>query len=280
MNNSSTQTALQQFSFESQSIRIISDENGAPWFIAKDVASLLGYANTRETIIKHCKKSKSLKDIGVAIHDPYTNQQLDTQTKAIPESDVYRLIMRSNLESADKFQEWVCDEVLPAIRKTGSYSVDTSRQDFNNSIRELNPSRLAKTHRSMLAIAKLNGLKGNQAIISADRATTKLEGHSTLALLGIDLIAEVKEKTLNPTEIGMQLGNISAQSVNKMLKERGYQISFRDCHNNLQWDATDKGKPYGEMADVGKKNNEGAPIKQWRWYSSIIEQLKSLESVA
>jgi prophage antirepressor-like protein len=91
--------------------------NGDVLFVAKDVAVALGYANTVDAVGKHCKHAKSLIDLGVANRDP-----LDPQTKLIPESDVYRMTLRSKLPSADKFQDWVCEEVLPSIRKTGSYN--------------------------------------------------------------------------------------------------------------------------------------------------------------
>jgi prophage antirepressor-like protein len=111
------------FNFNQHAIRVIKDAEGEPWFVAKDVATGLGYSNTNKAISDHCKKAKSLNDIGVTIRYPYTNQQLDLQTKVIPESDVYRLVMRSKLESAEAFQDWLVDEVLPSIRKTGGYQL-------------------------------------------------------------------------------------------------------------------------------------------------------------
>jgi prophage antirepressor-like protein len=100
------------------SIRVvIVDDN--PWFVAKDVSLSLGYVNHRDAIIKHCKKYKPLKDLGVAFCD-----SLDQQTNMVCESDIYRLIMRSHLPNAERFQDWVVEEVFPSIRKTGSYSIE------------------------------------------------------------------------------------------------------------------------------------------------------------
>lgn len=89
---------------------IMSDEK--PMFLANDVARSLGYANPRDAINKHCK--------GVAKRDTPTTSGVQV-VSYIPESDVYRLVMRSKLPQAEQFQDWVCDEVLPSIRKTGGY---------------------------------------------------------------------------------------------------------------------------------------------------------------
>jgi prophage antirepressor-like protein len=85
--------------------------DGEPWFVAKDIAVALGYTNIRGTVSRHCKRPQQ---VGSTVSVP-----LDQQTVIIPESDVYRLIMRSKLESAEEFEVWVTEEVLPTIRKTG-----------------------------------------------------------------------------------------------------------------------------------------------------------------
>jgi len=94
-----------------------------PWFIGREVAAILGYKNTAEAIKDHCKYMKLLKNSKTLLLEiPSRGLQI------INEKDVYRLIMRSKLESAEKFQDWVMDEVLPSIRKTGSYSIQKQPQ--------------------------------------------------------------------------------------------------------------------------------------------------------
>jgi prophage antirepressor-like protein len=61
--------------------------DGEPWFVAKDIAVALGYADTKSAVIDHCKRAKSLKALGVANRHPQENQALDPQTKLIPEPD-------------------------------------------------------------------------------------------------------------------------------------------------------------------------------------------------
>jgi len=114
------------FNFKTNDIRVIIDKNGAPLFIAKDIAVTLGYKDAPGAVAKHCKKTKPLKDVG----SPFQLPKLDQQLKLIPESDVYRLILRSKLDSAEEFQDWVFEDVLPSIRKTGSYSVKPSLEQM------------------------------------------------------------------------------------------------------------------------------------------------------
>ena len=85
-----------------------------PMFFANDVAKALGYVEYQKAVRTHCK--------GVSEMDTPTAGGIQ-RVKYIPESDVYRLVMRSKLPQAEQFQDWVCDEVLPAIRKTGGYMV-------------------------------------------------------------------------------------------------------------------------------------------------------------
>jgi prophage antirepressor-like protein/phage antirepressor YoqD-like protein len=130
------QNALQVFNFNDASpIRILLDESGEVWFVAKDIALALGYSNTVDAVAKHCKKSKSLKDMGSAFRTPHINQGLDPQIKLIPEADVYRLVMRSKLDTAESFQDFMVEEVMPSIRKTGSYGTPPSPPSYAETLR-------------------------------------------------------------------------------------------------------------------------------------------------
>lgn len=86
--------------------------DGKPYFVGTDVAKALGYSNPRKAILDHCK--------GVTKRDTPTSSGVQSMSY-INEGDLYRLIMKSKLPSAEKFESWVMDEVLPTIRKTGSY---------------------------------------------------------------------------------------------------------------------------------------------------------------
>ncbi|WP_373780164.1 BRO family protein [Jeotgalibaca porci] len=111
---------LQIFNFESNEVRTML-VNEEPFFVANDVAKTLGYANPSDATNKHCKKG-----FMVWGSDSLGRQQ---QFKLIPESDVYRLVFRSKLPEAEKFENWVTEEVLPSIRKTGSYQIPKDPMD-------------------------------------------------------------------------------------------------------------------------------------------------------
>lgn len=92
-------------------------KDGKPYFVGKDVAKCLGYADTTKALKQHCKYRTSC---------PVPHPQSATKTievLIIPENDLYRLVFGSELPNAVEFQDWVCDEVLPSIRKKGYYSV-------------------------------------------------------------------------------------------------------------------------------------------------------------
>lgn len=93
----------------------ITDRRGEPWFIAKDIAAALGYADTRQAIRKNCKKPKTVKINSASGRRGNPNMVI------ISEADLYRLVLRSRLPEADRFMDWVAEEVLPSIRKTGMY---------------------------------------------------------------------------------------------------------------------------------------------------------------
>ncbi|GAA0602635.1 Bro-N domain-containing protein [Caenispirillum bisanense] len=106
-------TEIVSFDFEGAGVRGLSID-GEPWFVAKDIADVLGYTNSRKAVADHCKGARP-------VGGNETLHPLDPQTTIIPERDLYRLIMRSKLPAAERFEDWVVGEVLPAIRKTGRY---------------------------------------------------------------------------------------------------------------------------------------------------------------
>ena len=93
-------------------VRIAMNESDEPLFCLADVAKALGYSNPAKAVIDHCK--------GVTVLETPTQSGVQP-IKYGKESEVYRLTMKSKLPDAEKFQDWVCDEVLPSIRKHGAY---------------------------------------------------------------------------------------------------------------------------------------------------------------
>lgn len=104
----------QIFNFEQNEVRTVL-VNEEPYFVGKDVAEVLGYSNTQKAILTHV----DAEDKGVTKWDTLGGKQ---QMTIINESGLYSLILKSKLPNAKKFKRWVTSEVLPTIRKTGSYS--------------------------------------------------------------------------------------------------------------------------------------------------------------
>lgn len=104
---------LQVFDFEGSNVRTVNID-GNPYFVGKDVATILGYKNTKDALLKHVDDEDKL---GSQIATSGQKREM----KVINESGLYSLILSSKLPSAKKFKRWVTSEVLPAIRKTGAY---------------------------------------------------------------------------------------------------------------------------------------------------------------
>lgn len=91
------------------------EKNGSVLFCGSDIAKALGYTNTKDALVRHCRED------GVAFHDLIDSMGRKQQAKFITEGNVYRLISHSKLPGAERFERWVFDEVLPSIRKNGGY---------------------------------------------------------------------------------------------------------------------------------------------------------------
>lgn len=106
---------LQIFNFEELPVRTLT-VNEEPFFVGKDIAEILGYSNTRDALYRHVDG----EDKDVVKLDTLGGKQSQT---IINESGLYSLIFSSKLESAKRFKRWVTSEVLPTLRKTGTYQI-------------------------------------------------------------------------------------------------------------------------------------------------------------
>lgn len=113
----------QVFNFEKHQVRVVTRDEGQTWFVAKDVAVALGYKKSENAITRHCK------------HKTTTPKRGGGKLTLIPESDLYRLTFGSKLKSADKFVDWVVEDVLPKIRQTGYYAYQQPPQLDNPQIK-------------------------------------------------------------------------------------------------------------------------------------------------
>lgn len=156
------------FSFESREIRAFNID-GNPWFVGKDVCEALGYVNHNDAITRHCK--------GVAKHYPLQTAGGSQEVRIINEPNIYRLITGSTLPAAERFEKWVFEEVLPSIRKTGSYSLPGAAQPvFERPISAVLKTtinrqawRLAQETFETYRVAMLNAARANPAAFKPEQ---------------------------------------------------------------------------------------------------------------
>ena len=247
------------FNYHEREIRIIQDENGTPWWVAKDVCSLLGFADHNSAVRSHLDEDE--KGVRQA-HTLGGKQDLLT----VNESGLYALIFKSGKPEARPFRKWVTSEVLPLIRKTGYYSIPkkTKSEQPPETVQAI-----AKDFRALKTIATIAGLKGNQAVLMANKAMVKLKGANPLELIGAThLICDKQNIHLTATELGKSYG-LSAQKTNQLLESNGVIESFRDSKNKLKWKATKKGEPFTVLKDTGKKDSDGTPVQQLFYLDSV-----------
>lgn len=172
--------------------------DGKPYFSAKDVAEALGYSNPRKAILDHCK--------GVTKRDTLTagGQQA---VNFIPEGDIYRLIVRSNLPSAERFEKWVFDEVIPRIRQTGGYQLP---QTYAEALRAL----ADKAEQNEKLTARIEIMRPKEIFADAVAAS------KTSILIG--------ELAKLITQNGYQIGQTR---LFKWMRERGYLIKDGSSKN-------------------------------------------------
>ena len=245
-------------------ISTIQTENGKVLFKATDVAKALGYVETAKAVRTHCK--------GVSVLDTPSENQFGAvvmqPTRYITEADIYRLVMRSKLPEAEKFQDWVCEEVLPSIRKHGAYLTDAVLQrvvtepDFliglANAIKEERKNRMvveAKCEKQKLLIGRQQ-----EQIEELSRRTSYVE-----------LVLQCKG-LLDITQIAQDYG-ISGRKLNTILHEKG--IQYKD---NRQWIlyAAYKDKGYVHSATLSLESGKSVMRTQWTQKGRlfIYERLK------
>lgn len=108
-------------------LRTFVDLEGKPWIAGVDVAKALGFKNPSNAVKNHCKQNKTIKH---RLNSRLNNGSYDIIF--IEESNFYRLVIKSTLPSAEKFQDWVVEEILPSLRESGQYSMVEERPATQN----------------------------------------------------------------------------------------------------------------------------------------------------
>mgnify|MGYP005914516035 FL=1 len=220
-------------------------KNEEVWFVGKDVAEALGYSNTRDALTKHIDNEDRAD---VAIHDGRQNRSMII----INESGLYSLVFSSKLPSAKKFKHWVTREVLPSIRKTGSYSMKQQPVDDTKKLRSEAMLLNARTRQAKMwkELSQMTTIKEYKEIAFA-KAGNVLAGKEIFSL------PEATEKTYSADEIGAILG-VSANKIGRLA----------NAHNL-------KNEQYGKLFyDKSKYSNK--EIETFRYFECAIEEFKRL----
>lgn len=211
--------------------------NNEPYFVGNDIANVLGYSNTRDALIKHVDDEDKIPN--VAIHDGSQNRNM----VIINESGLYSLVFGSKLDSAKKFKRWVTSEVLPAIRKTGSYS--TVPQSYSQALREL-ATKVEQNEKLALENKKKEQII-NELKPKADYT---------------DIILKSKE-LVNTNQIAKDYG-MSAIQFNKILHD--FNIQYKQ---NEQWllyrKYQDKGYTFSETIVIDKVDGTSFIKMNTKW---------------
>lgn len=176
------------FNFEGFDVRVVLVD-GEPWFSARDVAEGLGYSNPQKAVRDHCKSPRP-----VGVNDSFT---LGPSANIIPERDVYRLVMRSKMPQAERFEEWVVSEVLPSIRKTGGYTAPAQPAD----------------------LSKLEIL---QMALESEKARVLLTVQVEAQAKKIDHLENLFKEGMSPVQFCKGLNGVNVMQVNAFLKAKSW----------------------------------------------------------
>jgi prophage antirepressor-like protein len=180
--------------------------DGKPYFPAKECAEMLGYKNPRDAISKHCKTDGVAKRDVVTTttnqHGFSTNQAVEKTF--ISEGNLYRLIIRSKLPAAERFERWVFDEVLPCIRKYGAYATGDTLDELLR-----NPAFAAELIRQLSDERDKNAALEELAVELVPKA------------LYCDLI--LQSKSVMPISLIAKDYGLSATAFNRFLHRAGIQ---------------------------------------------------------
>lgn len=176
---------LMNFDYDERPVRVIRDEDGTPWWVAKDVCEVL-------TIQDHHQAVESLdEDEKGWVKVPTPGGPQDTKT--INESGLYTLIIRSNKPEAKSFRKWITSEVLPAIRMNGYYEAVPGSIPHTDGTATISVARLTETAQGIKAamiIARAFGFRDEEARRLANGVVKKITGVDALELLGVSKEAE------------------------------------------------------------------------------------------
>lgn len=245
------------FLFESHEVRI-TDQHGEPWFILRDLLDAMGSKTTT---------TNALDSIKQGLGEGYSNDiPLQTaggvqQAIIVSEPAATYLLARSNTEEGRKLNRFIHTEVLPSIRKTGSYALPAAKPTATPDDLLLKNRRAKSTLSLYMTAAKWLGTDAPMARAIAVDAVKQQTGVDLQPLLGGNAI---EENPMTPTELGKPL-NWTGRAMNARLALAGLQ----DRNENGEWVPTDKGKPYCTVNPYKAPHSEHTGYRVL-WYRTVL----------
>lgn len=250
--------SLQVFNNGQFSVRSVY-ENGEIWFVARDIATALEY---KESSVDSINKLMAIVPEIWKGRKRFLTPGGEQEMLCLTEQGVYFFLGRSDKPKAQPYQIWIAQDVVPSIRKTGSYSM------FKD-----NPALPSGVLEGAKLIFETAGITGNQLTLAMDKVYKSYTGRSALMSGDVQLEAPVKEQALTPSQIaetlGIGKGKKGARKVNNMLEIFGFQRKIGD-----NWEPLAKGREYAIVLDAGKKHSDGTPIRQVKWNSDILSVIE------
>ena len=244
---------LAPFDFEGRQVRIITDAQGEPWFVAADVLSTISL--DRKALERLDDDEKGVN----SIHTPGGIQEMTT----VNEPGLYALVLGSRKAEAKRFKRWVTHEVLPAIRKTGSYAVPTMA-----ALPAPTQDRVTSLLLIGEAVAKVPGVKAGIAMAATLTCIHENTGLTIETLRRALPAANEPICSLNATQLGKLVG-LSAKTTNLRLANLGLQVrNERD-----EWELTESGEAWAEAMPYSRNGHSGYQIL---WNPSVAQELREV----
>ena len=240
------------FDFESHDVRVVIGQDGEPRFVAADLLSTLNLDRKALERLDDDEKGVS------SIHTPGGQQEMTV----VNESGLFNLVLGSRKPEAKRFKRWVTHEVLPSIRKTGSYAVPGSVAALPA------PTQDRVTAILMIgeAVAKVPGVKQGIAMAATLTCIQENTGLSVETMRRALPACNNPLAAVNPTKLGEQIG-LSARAVNLRLSALGFQSR----NDRDEWELTDAGQAWGEALPYSRNGHSGYQIL---WRPDVADLLK------
>ncbi len=240
------------FDFETHNVRVVVGHDGEPMFVAADLLSTLNLDRKALERLDDDEKGVS------SIHTPGGMQEMTV----VNESGLFNLVLGSRKAEAKRFKRWITHEVLPSIRKTGSYAAP-------GSVAALPAPTQDRVHAILMigeAVAKVPGVKPGIAMAAT---LTCIHDNTGLAIEHLRRALPVAKEpicSLNPTQLGERLG-LSARAVNLHLQSHGFQFK----NERDEWELTEAGKGWAEALPYSRNGHSGYQIL---WNPDVADMIR------